>query len=124
MKIESPYLMFLGDAQDELAAKTASGIVHWRRDRCLGQLKLSGCNADLGLPDTSIMEAFDRGCKTLVIGVANRGGVVPDSWIPTLLHSLESGLDVAAGLHQRLDDIEGSFDGPFICCGTRTCAGD
>ena len=106
MKIESPYLMFLGDAQDELAAKTASGIVHWRRDRCFGQIKLPGCNADLSLPDASIMEAVDRGCKTLVIGVANRGGVVPDSWIPTLLHALESGLDIAAGLHQKLDDIE------------------
>ena len=71
MQIEHPYLMFLGDAADQLAAKTAQGIVHWRRDWCVGQLKLDNCNADLGLPDMTISEAVDAGVRTLVIGVAN-----------------------------------------------------
>jgi uncharacterized NAD-dependent epimerase/dehydratase family protein len=106
MKIEHPYLMFLGDAPDQLAAKTASGIVHWRRDWCLGQLQLPGCNADLGLPDMDIAAAAAAGCRTLVIGVANRGGVIPDSWIPTMVAALEAGMDIAAGLHQRVADIE------------------
>ena len=39
-EIEQPYLLFLGDAYDQLAAKTARGIVDWRRDWCLGQLRL------------------------------------------------------------------------------------
>ena len=51
MIITRPYLMFLGDVPDELAAKTAHGIVDWRRDWCLGQLRLPGCRADLGLAD-------------------------------------------------------------------------
>jgi uncharacterized NAD-dependent epimerase/dehydratase family protein len=106
MKIEHPYLMFLGDAPDQLAAKTASGIVHWRRDWCLGQLQLPGCNADLGWPDMYIAAAAAAGCRTLVIGVANRGGVIPDSWIPTMVAALEAGMDIAAGLHQRVADIE------------------
>jgi uncharacterized NAD-dependent epimerase/dehydratase family protein len=106
MKIEHPYLMFLGDAPDQLAAKTASGIVHWRRDWCLGQLQLPGCNADLGLPDMDIAAAAAAGCRTLVIGDANRGGVIPDSWIPTMVAALEAGMDIAAGLHQRVADIE------------------
>ncbi len=106
MRIDHPYLMFLGDAPDQLAAKTANGIVHWRRDWCLGQLKLAGCNADLGLPEMTIADAVTAGCRTLVIGVANRGGIIPGTWIPTLVEAIEAGMDIAAGLHQRIADIE------------------
>jgi uncharacterized NAD-dependent epimerase/dehydratase family protein len=106
MKIEHPYLMFLGDAPDQLAAKTASGIVHWRRDWCVGQLQLPGCQADLGLPEMTIDAAAAAGCRTMVIGVANRGGVIPETWIPTMVDALEAGMDIAAGLHQRVADID------------------
>jgi hypothetical protein len=51
MSIARPYLMFLGDAAGQLAAKTAQGVKDWRRDWCVGQLRLAGCNADLKLPD-------------------------------------------------------------------------
>ena len=44
MSIEQPYLLFLGDAADQLAAKTAQGIAHWRPEWCLGQLRLPGCS--------------------------------------------------------------------------------
>ncbi len=47
MAIEHPYLLFLGDAPDQLAAKTAQGIAHWRPEWCLGQYRMAGCNADL-----------------------------------------------------------------------------
>ncbi|HIC84214.1 MAG TPA: DUF1611 domain-containing protein, partial [Nitrososphaerales archaeon] len=47
--IKHPYLMFLGDAHDQLAAKTADGVAYWRPDWCLGQMRLNGCQADLGL---------------------------------------------------------------------------
>ncbi len=110
MKIEHPYLMFLGDAPDQLAAKTASGIVHWRRDWCLGQFRLPGCQADLGLPDMTLADAVAAGCRTMVIGVANRGGVIPDSWVPMMVAALEAGMDIAAGLHQRVTGIEAVAD--------------
>jgi uncharacterized NAD-dependent epimerase/dehydratase family protein len=103
--IETPYLLFLGDATDALAAKTALGIAYWRREQCVGQLRLAGCNADAGLPDLTIAEAAAQGARTLVIGVANRGGIVGESWLPTLLEALEHGLDLANGLHQRLTQI-------------------
>jgi hypothetical protein len=51
MSIARPYLMFLGDAADQLAAKTAQGVKDWRPDWCVGQLRLAGCNADLKLPE-------------------------------------------------------------------------
>ncbi|HEY5598354.1 MAG TPA: N-acetyltransferase DgcN, partial [Kiloniellales bacterium] len=100
-----PYLLFLGDAPDQLAAKTAHGITDWRRDWCRGQLRLDGCKADLGLPDMSIEGAVAAGVKTLVVGVANRGGIISDRWIETLEAALIAGLDLAAGLHNRLADV-------------------
>ncbi|MDE0965048.1 MAG: DUF1611 domain-containing protein, partial [Candidatus Latescibacteria bacterium] len=46
MQLQRPYLLFLGDAPDQLAAKTAAGVAHWRPDWCTGQLRLPDCNAD------------------------------------------------------------------------------
>src|SRR5262245_14851343 len=57
MSLRRPYLMFLGTAPDQLAAKTAQGIVHWRPDWCLGQLRLPGCKADLGLKGMTVADA-------------------------------------------------------------------
>src|ERR1700757_200099 len=105
MIITRPYLMFLGDVPDELAAKTAHGIVDWRRDWCLGQLRLPGCRADLGLADMTIAEAAASGAKTLVIGVANAGGVLPEHWTTSIVEAIEAGLDVASGLHARLASV-------------------
>jgi uncharacterized NAD-dependent epimerase/dehydratase family protein len=105
MSIEHPYLLFLGDAADQLAAKTAQGIAHWRPDWCLGQLRLPGCNADLGLADLSLEQAVEAGARTLVIGVANRGGVISEAWVAVLEQALRLGMDLAAGLHNRLADV-------------------
>lgn len=104
MAIEHPYLLFLGDAPDQLAAKTAQGVKDWRPDWCLGQMRLPGCKADLGLPDLSLEAAAEQGAKTLVIGVANRGGVISDAWSEVLVKAIETGFDLAAGLHNRLAD--------------------
>ncbi len=105
MRINSPYLLFLGDAADPLAAKVAQGIIDWRPENCVGQLRLDNCNADCGLQDMSLAEAVDAGAKTLVIGVANRGGVIAPHWIEVLAAALENGLDIAAGLHNKLADV-------------------
>jgi uncharacterized NAD-dependent epimerase/dehydratase family protein len=102
MEIRQPYLLFLGDAADPLAAKTAQGIVDWRRDWCLGQLRLPGCKADLRIPELSIRRAAEAGAKTLIVGVANAGGVLPDQWTTVIVEAIAAGLDVASGLHTRL----------------------
>jgi uncharacterized NAD-dependent epimerase/dehydratase family protein len=105
MAIQHPYLLFLGDAPDQLAAKTAQGVAHWRPDWCLGQLRLEGCKADLRLTDMTLEEGIAAGAKTLVIGVANRGGVFSQAWIDVLEQALDLGYDLAAGLHNRLVDV-------------------
>ena len=105
MEIAKPYLLFLGDVQDQLAAKTAMGIVDWRPEWCVGQIRLEGCRADTGLPDMSISEAVAKGAKTMVVGVANAGGVLPDHWVHEIVAALHAGLDVATGLHKRLSSF-------------------
>jgi uncharacterized NAD-dependent epimerase/dehydratase family protein len=105
VELRTPYLMFLGDAPDQLAAKTAAGVAHWRREDCIGQFRLPGCGADLGLPDITIEEAAARDARTVIVGIANRGGIVAESWEGPLARALELGLDLAGGLHQRLADV-------------------
>ena len=105
MALKTPYLMFLGDASDQLAAKTAAGVVHWRPDICIGQLRLSGCNADLRLPDMTLAEAAAAGAKTVIVGVANRGGVIGPSWTEQLVRACELGFDIASGLHAKLTSV-------------------
>lgn len=102
--IQTPYLLFLGDAPDPLAAKVAQGIRDWRPEFALGQYRMEGCQADLGLPDMSLVEAREAGAKTLVIGVANRGGVISPAWKKVLVMALEEGFDLASGLHSLLRD--------------------
>ena len=105
MELKRPYLLFLGDVPDALAAKTAIGIVDWRKDWCVGQVRLPGCNADTGLPDMGLQQAIAAGAKTMIIGVVNAGGVLPDHWLDSIVAALDAGLDVASGLHLRLEDI-------------------
>jgi uncharacterized NAD-dependent epimerase/dehydratase family protein len=52
----------------------------------------------------SSAEAVARGAKSLVIGVANRGGVIAPAWIPALVAALADGLDLVSGLHMKLAD--------------------
>lgn len=105
MQFSPPYLIYLGDAKDSLAAKTGQGIVDWRPEWALGQLRLPGCHADLGIPDLDVVQAARRGAKTLVIGTVSPGGVLPDSWSAVIVSAIEQGLDVASGLHTRLSSI-------------------
>ncbi|MGH1452236.1 MAG: N-acetyltransferase DgcN [Paracoccaceae bacterium] len=102
--IETPYLLFLGDAPDGLAAKVAQGIKDWRPENAVGQFRMEGCRADLGLSDMTLAEARAAGAKTLVIGVANRGGVISAAWKKVLVAALEEGFDLASGLHNLLAD--------------------
>lgn len=104
--IQQPYLLFLGDSPDMLSAKVARGIVEWRPDSCVGQIRLPGCMADLGVTELTLGEARELGAKTLVVGVANRGGIIGETWVDALVEAIDLGFDVAAGLHNRLSDVK------------------
>jgi len=102
--IQTPYLLFLGDAPDQLAAKVAQGIKDWRPQNAVGQYQMPGCGADVGIADMTLDQAKAAGARTLVIGVANRGGVISAAWKQVLLQALAMGFDLASGLHNLLRD--------------------
>src|SRR5690606_7917496 len=71
---------------------------------CVGELACSADAISLGLPKLTPAEAHARGARSMVIGVANIGGRILDSWMPSLLEALAAGLDLVAGMHTRLVD--------------------
>lgn len=105
MSIAQPYLLFLGDVTDPISAKTARGIALWRPDSCIGQLRLTEETVSLGLQDLDLQQAQELGAKTLVIGTANAGGVIPETWRHTLIEAAKMGFEIASGMHTRLSDI-------------------
>ena len=105
MKIETPYLLFLGSATDHLTVKIANSIVDWRPDLCVGETALPDCTITKGLPRLWPAEAREHGARTLVVCANNEGGHFEPEWIPVIVEALEAGLDVASGLHERLADI-------------------
>jgi len=103
--LPQPYLLFLGDTTEVGYAKTAFGLRDWAGDRCIGELVLPGGTVSAGLRRLSPKEARAAGARALVIGVANSGGVIKDSWIPALMGALHDGLDIVSGMHAKLVDI-------------------
>jgi uncharacterized NAD-dependent epimerase/dehydratase family protein len=104
LDLPQPYLLFLGDTTEAAFAKTAFGLRDWARDRCIGEWSCGGGTVTTGLPRLSPKEARARGARSLLIGVANIGGAINDSWMPSLLDGLESGLDLISGMHSKLAD--------------------
>lgn len=102
--ISSPYLLYIGDITNPLKAKTGFGVVRWCGERVAGQLRFPACSVDLGVPDLSIDEAISAGAKSLVVGVAPRGGRLPHDWWFNVIEAAEKGMDVVSGLHQKLHD--------------------
>jgi len=106
IEIEPPYLLFIGDMDYELDAKTAFGIAHWRPKLCLAQLRF-GTAVDLGLPDMTPKDAVAAGARSLIVGVAPVGGSFPETWVESLVEAAGSGLHIVAGMHTRLDQVPG-----------------
>jgi uncharacterized NAD-dependent epimerase/dehydratase family protein len=105
MQLPYPYLLFLGDATEAGYAKTAFGLRDWAPERCIGEWGCDTATVSTGLPRLSPKEARARGARGLVIGIANTGGVIGESWVPLLVEALESGLDIVSGLHVKLDSM-------------------
>lgn len=103
--IKKPYLLLIGDVEDLNSAKTAFGMRDWVPEACIGQLRFNDRSVDLGIPQMTPQQAASAGARTLVIGIAPFGGQLPAGWHPVLREALDAGLDIAAGLHQRLGDI-------------------
>jgi uncharacterized NAD-dependent epimerase/dehydratase family protein len=100
--LPAPYLLFLGDVTEAGYAKTAFGLRDWARELCVGEFAMAAATVTTGLPALTPREAYAKGARSIVIGVANTGGVLKPNWIPSLVAALEAGLDVVSGMHGRL----------------------
>lgn len=101
-----PYLLFLGDATEPGYAKTAFGVRDWAGDRCIGEHALPEATVTAGLERLSPRAAQAKGARSLLIGVASPGGIIPPNWVSALLDALSAGLDIVAGMHTKLNDID------------------
>jgi uncharacterized NAD-dependent epimerase/dehydratase family protein len=104
VQLKAPYLILIGEEDDATYAKTGLGIVQWRPELVAGQLRFSGCNVDMGIPDMTVAEAVKAGVGSLVIGVAPVGGLIPDMWWQVIENAARAGLDIVCGLHVKLTD--------------------
>ena len=105
LQLPHPYLLFLGDSTEAAYAKTAFGLRDWAPQRCMGEWSCDTATVTTGLPRLTPAQAYARGARGMVIGVANTGGVIAESWKPLLLEALEAGLDLISGMHSRLGDV-------------------
>ncbi len=105
MTIQKPYLLFIGDASEQAAAKMAHGIAFWTPENVIGKISYPECKALIDVPEMSIGEAAKKGAKTLVIGLVNSGGFIPENWLKTLVEAMEAGMDIASGMHTRLAEF-------------------
>lgn len=105
VQLPQPYLLFLGDIESAPYAKTAFGLRDWASDCCVAEYVLGDVAVTTGLPRLSPGEAYERGARSLVIGVAAIGGGIAPSWLPAFKRALEAGLDIVSGMHTRLEEI-------------------
>ncbi len=96
-----------------LDAKTAACVVRYRGDEVVAVLDSVNTGRDCadvigvgrGIPVVgTLAEGLARAPDTLLIGVAPRGGRLPDAWHAMILEALTKGLEVVSGLHTFLSD--------------------
>lgn len=94
-------------------AKTTTGVLRYghHANVCVIDSTNAGKTADAvvgcgaGVPIVaSLEEAVACGADTLLVGVANSGGTLPDGYRPIIAAALRDGLDVLSGLHDFLAD--------------------
>src|ERR1700754_1445877 len=93
LDLPHPHLLFLGDTTEPAFAKTAFGLRDWAGERCVGEFACQGATVTTGLPFLTPAQARARGARSMVIGVANVGGALRESWISALVEAMDAGLD-------------------------------
>lgn len=102
--VPGPYLLYLGHSSDAMGIKTSRGLAAFRRGDCVGEFRHDDCPLTLDLPRMTMAEGVAAGARTLVLGIAGAGGRLGSDLVADAALALEAGMNVAAGLHQRLRD--------------------
>ncbi len=100
--IPGPFLLYLGRSDDPVGIKTSRGLAEFRREDCVGEFRHDDCPLTLGLLRMGMAEAAAAGARTLVLGIASAGGRLGRDLVDDAAAALEAGMNVAAGLHERL----------------------
>lgn len=100
--IPSPFLLYLGHTGDPVSIKTSRGLAEFRPEDCVGEFRHDDCPLTLGLPRMGVIEAAMAGARTMVLGIASAGGRLGPDLVEDAVAALEAGMNVAAGLHERL----------------------
>ncbi len=98
-------------------AKTATGVIRYSQDTTVAVIDSMTAGQDVahalggplgeGIPVvTDIRAALAYQPDTLLIGIAPRGGNLPETWRWQLLAAIEAGLNIVSGLHVFLSDDE------------------
>jgi uncharacterized NAD-dependent epimerase/dehydratase family protein len=93
-------------------AKTAHGVIQYGRDEIAAVIDSQFAGRDIAdvLPRlgrsapivASVREALALKPTSLLLGVANQGGFIPESFRPQILDAIDAGLEIVSGLHQLL----------------------
>ena len=102
--IPGPFLLYIGHSTNAVDIKTSRGLATFRRDDCVGEFRHDDCPLSLGLPRLDMAQGAAAGARTLVLGIANSGGTFGPGLVDDAVAALEAGMNIAAGLHQRLRD--------------------
>ena len=84
LELPKPYLLFLGDEREGAFAKTAFGLRDWASELCVGECALHPNTVTTGLPRITPAQGRSGGARSLLMGVAPRGGTLAPQWIPRL----------------------------------------
>jgi uncharacterized NAD-dependent epimerase/dehydratase family protein len=96
-----------------LDSKTASCVIRYGADEVVAVIdstkagrtagEVLGFGGDIPIV-ASLERALDFAPDTLLIGIAPRGGGLPDTWRPALVSAISHGLNVVSGLHYFLSE--------------------
>lgn len=96
-----------------LDSKTASCVIRYRAGEVVAVIDstkagrtardILGFGGDIPIVD-SLEHSLRFAPDTLLIGIAPRGGGLPDSWRPVLVSAISKGLNIVSGLHYFLSE--------------------
>ncbi|HVP58084.1 MAG TPA: DUF1611 domain-containing protein [bacterium] len=96
-----------------LTSKTAACLIRYQPERvaCVLDSTKAGLDAQrvLGFGGSvpvvaSIADALRFEPDSLLVGIAPRGGLLPEAWRPIVIAAIENGLDIISGLHTLLSE--------------------
>ncbi|MBV8081511.1 MAG: DUF1611 domain-containing protein, partial [Candidatus Eremiobacteraeota bacterium] len=95
-------------------AKTAHGVIQYGRDEIAAVIDAEYAGKDVRdvLPRlqrsapivATLAQALAYKPTSLLLGVANQGGFIPQAFRPHILAAIDAGLEIVSGLHQLLRD--------------------